>query len=1081
MGRGPQVRRRVVAAGVASALALSTLVFAPGRAEAAAGPAPIEDRVANVTADHLPTVQLDSGLVWTQDMIGTTVYAGGRFANTRPPDATVGTNLTARSNLLAYDIRTGDLIPGFAPAVNGEVKVVKASPDGTRLYVGGSFSLANNETRWNLAAFDARTGALISTFKAAVGGSYVNALAVTSTTVYVGGLISAGNGTTRKNLMAFSTAGQLLGWAPTTDLQVETMVAPAGTTKLIVGGRFSLVNGVSQRGLVALDRTTGAIVPWQAPSTVVNGMGTGTYKGKAGISTLTADAGAVYGTGWVYADKATGNLEGTFSASSDSGAIRWIADCHGDHYGVYSDGTTVYTTSHEHSCESMGGFPQKNPAPGNMRNATAITAAAKGTLLRSAHVNDTYADWSGHPAPAAINWYPDWYTGTASGQGQAGWSIVGNGDYISVGGEFSGLNGKAQYGLVRFAKNPSSGAKQGPRLKATAWVPTVTSVSAGRARVSIPANWDRDNLQLSYQFFRSGRVEPVHTLTQQSTFWNQPTLSFLDAGLTPGSSVTYSVRATDADGNTVTSASTTAQVSAAQLPAYANAVVEDGASLYYRLGGSGSTVPDLLGSSNGTAGTGVTVTTPGALGGSDTASAFSGTTSGLVSTSAPVAVSPEYSVELWFKTASTAGGKIAGYGSSATGISSRYDRHLYLTAGGRLVYGNHSGSVATITSAASYNDNRWHHVLATQGAAGMRLHVDGAEVGTNAAATAQAYAGYWRVGGDSVAGWPDPPPSPWFKGSVDEFAVYPTALPATAAKNHHAVATAVHAAPVPAFTTTTQARQLAVDASGSTASDGASLNYAWSWGDGSASSSGRTASHDYVADGTYQVRLTVTDSLGGTATLTRAVTVTGPPAVARDRFDRTVAPGWGTADTGGAWSGTSNLAVAQGTGNLTLPKSQTVTTLLPVSAAPVDSRFTVAVDKVADGGGVHLNHLAHRSSAGDLRLKLRFGATGTVNVGLAEVVGTTETLIANKALTGYTQTAGSALQVRFEAAPQGTTTVLRAKVWPKGQVEPAAWWVTATSDEAGLQAAGQVGFSGYGAGTMTNGPVVISVDDLEVF
>ena len=84
---------------------------------------------------------------------------------------------------------------------------MKASPDGKRIYVGGSFTSASGTTKWNLAAFDATTGALITTFKAAVGGSYVNALAITDNTVYVGGLLGAGNGVTRKNLMAFNTSG----------------------------------------------------------------------------------------------------------------------------------------------------------------------------------------------------------------------------------------------------------------------------------------------------------------------------------------------------------------------------------------------------------------------------------------------------------------------------------------------------------------------------------------------------------------------------------------------------------------------------------------------------------------------------------------------------------------------------------------------------------------------------------------------------------------------------------------------------------------------------------------------------------
>src|ERR1700712_4486986 len=103
-------------------------------------PAPVEQRSAStVTADSLPTVQIDDGVVWSQVVINGKVYAGGSFANARPAGAAPGVNLTPRGNLLAYDLKTGNLDTTFAPTLNGQVKVVAASPDGKRLYVGGSF------------------------------------------------------------------------------------------------------------------------------------------------------------------------------------------------------------------------------------------------------------------------------------------------------------------------------------------------------------------------------------------------------------------------------------------------------------------------------------------------------------------------------------------------------------------------------------------------------------------------------------------------------------------------------------------------------------------------------------------------------------------------------------------------------------------------------------------------------------------------------------------------------------------------------------------------------------------------------
>ena len=176
-------------------VAVGALVGGASPATAAEnGPAPIEQRNSStVTADPLPTVQIDSGIVWTQEVVGNTVYAGGSFSNARPAGAAPGTNLIPRSNILAYNLTTG-VITSFAPMINGQVKVIKASPDGSRIYVGGSFNNVNGQTRWNFAAFDVATGALSTTFKPAVGGSYVNAIAVTNSAVYLGGLIQAGQG-----------------------------------------------------------------------------------------------------------------------------------------------------------------------------------------------------------------------------------------------------------------------------------------------------------------------------------------------------------------------------------------------------------------------------------------------------------------------------------------------------------------------------------------------------------------------------------------------------------------------------------------------------------------------------------------------------------------------------------------------------------------------------------------------------------------------------------------------------------------------------------------------------------------------
>ncbi|ASK67138.1 hypothetical protein CFK39_09520 [Brachybacterium avium] len=851
-----------------------------------------------VTADPLPTVQIDNGYVWAQTTIGTTVYAVGDFDNARAPLAAPGTQLTPRSNILAYDITTGDLLP-FAPQVNGVIKAVAASPDGSRIYIGGSFNSVNGQTRYSIAALDAATGQLVSGFTPSVGGTGVFALVAHGSMVYAGGLFTQANGTSRQNTAAFSASnGALMPWAPQTDRQVDAMVADPGGEKIILGGRFSEVNGnTTMRGLAAIDDQSGAVdAAWALPQTVKNGKGTGSTRGKAGIFALATDDDAVYGTGWVFADLATGNLEGTFAAEADTGEVRWISDCLGDHYGVYSTGTTVYTTSHTHACSTMGLHPEQSPR--TYRYVEAYTTDARGLLGRNPHAGRTYQDWAGTPGPSAYAWYPDFYTGTTSGLGQAGLSITGVGDIISVAGEFPGVNNQRFEGIVRFSTNPPQGAKDGPRLSGSDWQPAANSLIPGRVRVSVPGNWDRDDLDLTYELRRAGTGAPVDTVTVPSTWWEQPSIVLEDTTATPGSSVSYTVVVRDGDGNSVTSQPVTTTVATGVASDYVSAVLDDGPQLYYPLG---DTMQDWAGGNSPVAGSGVTPGAPGIENSSTGYSDFNGSNSGRVVSSSTMAASAEFSTELWFRTTSSQGGKLIGYGNSPSGDSSSYDRHVYMSNSGQLVFGVYPGSAQTIQSAAGYNDGEWHHVVASQGAGGTALYLDGALVAANSAVTtAQSYTGYWRIGGDNLSGWPNGPGSNYFDGDIDEVAVYARALEPGQVATHYGIGKGF-GAPTSSFTATTEDLDVTVDASASSAKGGATLEqYRWDFGDGSPEATGETTAHTYAGTGTFTVTLTVVDSNRLTATSDQTVTVTGPNIAPNAEMGTSVAGLTVTADGAGS-------------------------------------------------------------------------------------------------------------------------------------------------------------------------------------
>ena len=90
-----------------------------------------------------------------------------------------------------------------------------------------------------------------------------------------------------------------------------------------------------------------------------------------------------------------------------------------------------------------------------------------------------------------------------------------------------------------------------------------------------------------------------------------------------------------------------------------------------------------------------------------------------------------FTAEAWFKTTTTSGGKILGFGNAATGDSSNYDRQIYMDNTGRLYFGVYPNGVQTLnttrpTATTTGSGTTWWPSL---GAGGMRLYVDGALVG----------------------------------------------------------------------------------------------------------------------------------------------------------------------------------------------------------------------------------------------------------------------------------------------------------------------------------------------------------------
>jgi len=269
------------------------------------------------------------------------------------------------------------------------------------------------------------------------------------------------------------------------------------------------------------------------------------------------------------------------------------------------------------------------------------------------------------------------------------------------------------------------------------------------------------------------------TLARNTTAIPGTSTSTTITGLTKGIAYKFAVYGTNSSGNGASVTTPSSVTPTGTITPYTSVVLADSPTFYYRLDEtSGATAFDSSG--NLATATEVGSPTQGSTGllGTDTDKGLALNGSSQYAYTAASYTNPTtFTIEAWFKTATTTGGQIVGFGSLQTGASGEHDRHLYMANNGKLYFGVYPGEVKTINSTSAYNNGSTHYAVATLSSAGMVLYVDGAQVANNAAVTtAQSYTGYWRPGYDTLSGWTEPPTSYFFNGTIDEVAVYPTAL-----------------------------------------------------------------------------------------------------------------------------------------------------------------------------------------------------------------------------------------------------------------------------------------------------------------
>ncbi|MEA2972417.1 MAG: hypothetical protein QOG82_875 [Actinomycetota bacterium] len=292
-----------------------------------------------------------AGRVLTVAVSGGLVYLGGNFAGMSPPGSKDTSPVVRRDHLAALG-NGGTTLADWNPAADNEVRTLLASPDGRRIYAGGMFRHIGDRPANRLAALDPATGALDPTFTPPTLNGVVRALALSpdGSRLYVGGdftALTAADGTAddRPHIAALDAAtGSLVPWLPPEDAGgryyghmgtpdktrsggVYAIAPSADGTTVHVGGTFLSFGGRS--GLDSLDAATGQPTPWQAK---VDRPVFGLTLGSDGHTFYAAAGGA---GGLLSAFRPHGPPEGVWQVKTD-----------GDNVAVVETATSVYLIGH---------------------------------------------------------------------------------------------------------------------------------------------------------------------------------------------------------------------------------------------------------------------------------------------------------------------------------------------------------------------------------------------------------------------------------------------------------------------------------------------------------------------------------------------------------------------------------------------------------------------------------------------------------------------------------------------------------------------------------------------------------------
>ena len=221
------------------------------------------------------TPRISNGEIWDIEVVPqlNRVFIAGSFTSIQNTAAGNTTNYN-QANLASYNLTTGLVDATFRPRFDGGVAAVEASPDGTKLFVGGTFNTVNGASARKVASLDLTSGAPLSTFGfTRTTNNQVQSLAATNSTLYVGGRYTRINGVLKTGLAAVNAASGAVDTTFSNDLAggigvngqlgVPQLKLTHDNSKLIVVHTGRQIAGQDRLGVGLIDTATKQLLPFR--------------------------------------------------------------------------------------------------------------------------------------------------------------------------------------------------------------------------------------------------------------------------------------------------------------------------------------------------------------------------------------------------------------------------------------------------------------------------------------------------------------------------------------------------------------------------------------------------------------------------------------------------------------------------------------------------------------------------------------------------------------------------------------------------------------------------------------------------